>query len=104
MLTAKPYRIASAQSGVEQQVKPYTSAHLPITATLPILGNVFLGPGREAVASLRATRIIDTVRRVGLHKLRFGRPSEQATHGVEESVWPALASMRGDLDRRVVAD
>jgi hypothetical protein len=82
MLATEPHGVAAAQARVEQHIEPYP---LPRADRPPALvgGDVFLGPGREALAPL-LRRLAHSRARVNFDQLRALSPFEQPAHRFEE--------------------
>src|SRR6516162_7375870 len=82
MLTPDPHRVATAQSGVRQYVKPYAffGANWPSVA---VTFNVLLGPHRYAVIGLKL-RILHGRRWINPDEAGFFGPRIEAAHRVEE--------------------
>jgi hypothetical protein len=82
MLATETHSIATAKTGVEQHVEPYPLPGAYGPACL-IGFKVSLGPHLEAFGFL-ARRVRHASSRVSLDQTSLVRPSEGATHGVEE--------------------
>src|SRR3546814_2258013 len=85
---SEPYRVASPQAVVGDNVQPYALPRAEGPFGL-VSRDVFLSPGNEAGAGL-ARRVGDASGGVRLDKLRLHSPSEQPAHGVQE-----VARLRG---------